>query len=76
MKQFIYAILLIGSVVGIVIIMASTKKINPHHNFNVITECIEGHSYYHNVAYQGGGGIAPKLDDEGKPIHCDSLKGN
>jgi hypothetical protein len=28
--------------------------------------CIEGHIYYFH------GGIAPKLDDNGRPIHCDS----
>jgi len=31
--------------------------------------CVEGHVYYKNMAPYNGG-IAIKLDDEGKPIKC------
>lgn len=31
--------------------------------------CIEGHVYYITPHVEGGG-IAPKLNDDGTPVHC------
>lgn len=36
----------------------------------ISTICLEGHTYY--VRGVSGGGLAPKLNDYGKPCHCDS----
>jgi hypothetical protein len=54
----------------IILLAGCSKDITDRTDINfVITVCLEGHTYYYtDMVYQGG--IAPKLTDDGKPVHC------
>jgi hypothetical protein len=48
----------------------SIDRVKPADDFSgsVNSICIEGHVYY---LWRPTNGLAPKLDDEGKPVKCD-----
>jgi len=42
-------------------------------DWSIKQKCLGGHVYYFNDGYNQGG-IAPKLTDEGKPVHCEEME--
>lgn len=48
----------------------NNNKVKVNKGWSIDTVCIEHHTYYETRGLYGGG-IAPKLTDDGKPCHCD-----
>lgn len=68
MKKIILVLMLffVGCENEITPTLIPTNGFNGNRLQEVLQVCIEGHIYYQQYG--------PKLDDEGKPCHCDSTK--
>jgi len=62
-------IIIVLLVIFILLAGCQNKIVTDTNLLNLRSTCIEGHVYYYGG---NSGGIAPKLDDNGKPIPCET----